>query len=246
MTFSGILTITNSAAIALGSGANYTTTAGDVLTFRSQGSGNWKQVTSTPIGFIPVQQGGGAGQLPNKIYLGWAAGAKLKAQVDATDLGNVALESWVSTTYAPIASPNLTGTVNLNLGTLGTTLFSTLNGTLLTASDGNSDKLSTFIFRNTASGTGFGSAAWRLQRIVDSTSMGYLQFGDGVSPSGDSNQVIVGNNLGGTFLLNGSGNCIASGTITCTNLIATSDKNKKDRIRARKARERLPSLLKFC
>jgi hypothetical protein len=37
--------------------------------------------------FTPVQQGGGAGQGTNKIYIGWDSTGKLKAQVDTTDLG---------------------------------------------------------------------------------------------------------------------------------------------------------------
>jgi len=42
----------------------------------------------TALGFTPVQQGGGAGQNVNKIYLGWDGGG-LKLQVDATDLGRL-------------------------------------------------------------------------------------------------------------------------------------------------------------
>ena len=40
------------------------------------------------LGFTPVQQGGGAGQLTNKLHFGWS-GSVLKAQVDTTDLGRV-------------------------------------------------------------------------------------------------------------------------------------------------------------
>ena len=40
------------------------------------------------LGFTPVQQGGGAGQGANKIYLGWDGGA-LKCQVDGLDLGRI-------------------------------------------------------------------------------------------------------------------------------------------------------------
>lgn len=40
------------------------------------------------IGFTPVQQGTGAGQLPNTVKLGWS-GTRLKAEVDADDLGNL-------------------------------------------------------------------------------------------------------------------------------------------------------------
>lgn len=40
------------------------------------------------LGFTPVQQGGGSGQGPNKVILGWATdGSGLKCQVDSTDEG---------------------------------------------------------------------------------------------------------------------------------------------------------------
>lgn len=45
------------------------------------------------LGFTPVQQGGGAGQSTNKIYIGWSSGSALKAQVDATDLGAFVFQS---------------------------------------------------------------------------------------------------------------------------------------------------------
>lgn len=40
------------------------------------------------LGFTPVQQGGGANQRPNKVYLGWDGGA-VRVQVDNTDLGQL-------------------------------------------------------------------------------------------------------------------------------------------------------------
>ena len=52
--------------------------------------GTWKRIwdDANNIGFTPVQQGGGYQQLSNKIHIGWSGGA-LKAQVDATDMGNI-------------------------------------------------------------------------------------------------------------------------------------------------------------
>lgn len=45
------------------------------------------------IGFTPVEQGGGAGQDNNKVHVGWSTlDAKLKAQVDSTDLGHILTE----------------------------------------------------------------------------------------------------------------------------------------------------------
>lgn len=43
------------------------------------------------LGFTPVQQGGGTGQLTNKIYIGWT-GSQLKCTVDKTDLGAFVFE----------------------------------------------------------------------------------------------------------------------------------------------------------
>ena len=42
----------------------------------------------TALGFTPVQQGGGANQRPNKVYLGWDGGA-VRMQVDNTNMGQL-------------------------------------------------------------------------------------------------------------------------------------------------------------
>lgn len=44
------------------------------------------------LGFTPVQQGGGAGQKGQKIYIGWSPSG-LKAQADVLDLGNIVTTS---------------------------------------------------------------------------------------------------------------------------------------------------------
>jgi hypothetical protein len=49
--------------------------------------------------FTPVQQGGGAGQLSNKVYIGWS-GSELKAQVDAADRGAIAFKSDIPASYS--------------------------------------------------------------------------------------------------------------------------------------------------
>lgn len=66
--------------------------------YLDQGSGTFEVAGITnaaiisAIGFTPVQQGGGSGQLGNKVYIGWDGGG-LKAQVDASDRGRIAFES---------------------------------------------------------------------------------------------------------------------------------------------------------
>lgn len=51
------------------------------------------------LGFTPVQQGGGAGQKGQKIYIGWSPSG-LKAQADVLDLGNI-----VTTNAGTIKAP---------------------------------------------------------------------------------------------------------------------------------------------
>lgn len=54
------------------------------------------------LGFTPVQQGGGAGQKEQKIYIGWSPSG-LKAQADVLDLGNIVTTS-AGCTKAPSAA----------------------------------------------------------------------------------------------------------------------------------------------
>ncbi|QNJ57340.1 tail fiber [Pseudomonas phage Dolphis] len=62
-----------------------------------------------PLGFTPVQQGGGSGQGTNKIYLGWSGGG-LKAQVDNTDYGVLwSTYNFNPASYMPLTGGNFTG-----------------------------------------------------------------------------------------------------------------------------------------
>lgn len=69
------------------------------------------------LGFTPVQQGTGVGQSANVLKLGWSAGGKIKATVDASDLGAIALESWVV--------PEITARISGKADTSGT--YTSLN-----------------------------------------------------------------------------------------------------------------------
>jgi hypothetical protein len=52
------------------------------------------------LGFAPVQQGGGVGQDPNKIYIGYNnATGQIKIQVDASDFGHI----WTQANFDPAA-----------------------------------------------------------------------------------------------------------------------------------------------
>lgn len=54
--------------------------------------GSWYANILDRLGFTPVQQGGGTGMLTNKVRIGWS-GDRLKAAVDATDLGSIVFDS---------------------------------------------------------------------------------------------------------------------------------------------------------
>ena len=65
---------------------------------------------TTGLGFTPVQQGIGIGQLANTVKIGWS-GSRLKATFDATDLGNIVFDADIAG-KANLASPTFTGTVS--------------------------------------------------------------------------------------------------------------------------------------
>lgn len=70
------------------------------------------------LGFTPVQQGGGTGQLTNKVYIGWS-GSRLKAHVDNTDMGNIVFDNHLaaaSVNYATSAGSASTATTATKLG----------------------------------------------------------------------------------------------------------------------------------
>ena len=74
------------------------------------------------LGFTPVQQGGGANQGTNKIYLGWDGGA-LRCQVDSTDLGQIITTnagktsvSWADGAWSASVTPNCGAQGNIGQG----------------------------------------------------------------------------------------------------------------------------------
>lgn len=114
------LNLTNDLSIANG-GTGSSTAAGALAALGAQPA----------LGYTPVQQGTGVGQGTNTIKLGWS-GSKLKATVDATDLGNLASETWVSGLYALSNNTVLTGTTTLGSQTVtGTTTGSIIGSNII-------------------------------------------------------------------------------------------------------------------
>jgi hypothetical protein len=145
---SGVATLDSSGSIPIAQFQTPLTTFGD---------NRW----NTKLGFTPVQQGGGTGQAGNKLYLGWS-GSKLKAQVDTSDLGNVALESWVTGTATALAATKLStartialngvvsGSANFD-GSAGITITTTMpaNAIAISNVNGLQAQLNTFAVNNT-------------------------------------------------------------------------------------------------
>ncbi|MFD1949900.1 hypothetical protein ACFSGX_03840 [Sphingomonas arantia] len=57
---------------------------------------SWYSAITDRLGYVPVTQGGGAGQGANRVYIGWGAGSRLRAQVDGSDLGNIVFDFHVT------------------------------------------------------------------------------------------------------------------------------------------------------
>lgn len=92
------------------------------------------------LGFTPVQQGGGIGQLTNKTYLGWS-GSGLKVTVDTTDLGVISFENnrVGEVTHFAMSTPP-PGYLKRNGAAVSRTTYSALFakiGTLYGAGDGS-------------------------------------------------------------------------------------------------------------
>jgi hypothetical protein len=84
------------------------------------------------LGFTPAQQGGGIGQIANKVYIGWSTPDRLKATVDTTDLGNFVFDTQLSATQAALqgeinATNSQVGTINGEIGTINGEI-GTING----------------------------------------------------------------------------------------------------------------------
>jgi hypothetical protein len=87
-------------------------------------TGSSASVTSesvvSALGYTPVQQGTGIGQLANVVKLGWS-GSRVKVTIDATDMGNVVFDGNLSTinrvktdgiSYGSYGSISVTGSTN--------------------------------------------------------------------------------------------------------------------------------------
>ena len=72
---------------ALNGKLDKTVAAENSLKLGGQSPDYYKDIVSR-LGYSPIQQGGGANQANNKIYIGWDGAGKLRLQVDTTDFGH--------------------------------------------------------------------------------------------------------------------------------------------------------------
>lgn len=75
--------------------------------FATAAQGAAADAAQPALGFTPVQQGTGVGQSSNVVKLGWN-GTYLLCTIDAADHGAFAMQSWVSSNFAPSVSPVIT------------------------------------------------------------------------------------------------------------------------------------------
>lgn len=194
------------------------------------------------LGFTPVQQGTGTNQSSNTVKIGWGNGpyaGKLAATVDTTDLGMIAMESWVAsyivgrynvpggiagldsgTLLSPSVIPALPYLSIVSGGAVGGTISVTGN---VTATGGM-----------VASGNVTGATLVSNQNFVSQTAAAVLAPGSAgicyLRPSGAGSAV-------GELQVN------TSGVATCVNFTATSDMRLKQDILPRDVRLHLADSL---
>lgn len=120
--FSGALILTYDATkLILPGAANITTVAGDTAIFRSEGSGNWRCITYSPISGNPVVSQGGAGTLGSFKNLAgvWASNSTITYTADEIVLENSSNLKYIGRSLSATISSASNGAVNkLDAGTV--------------------------------------------------------------------------------------------------------------------------------
>jgi hypothetical protein len=148
-------------------------------------------IAAARLGFVPVEQGGGAGQGVNKVHIGWAsAGSGLKVQVDATDLGPLAFLQQSQTWTQQQSFQGIDATlVSSSSDVRATGNFYTADGNLIT--DNGSVRAAIGRLTFGALGTGDGLRAVNLADFFGSysaTNRGYTRDPQGIYDQMDFGQ----------------------------------------------------------
>ena len=171
-------------------------------------------LTWANLGYTPVQQGTGVGQSNNLIKIGWSAGAKLKATVDSTDLGNIALETWVSQQIANLvaSSPAALDTLNELAVALGNdaNFATTMTNALATKASLSGANFSGQVYVSKAGQAEIGVvSSGQPATFLYNSASGFGIYDNGIGGvisynRGDGQKYVFGINLG-SFVLNNSG-----------------------------------------
>ena len=133
---------------------------GDVYINNNKPYSNANKPSASDLGlgnvgnFAAVQQGGGAGMQTNKVYIGWT-GARVKIQVDASDMGEV------YTTNFPPPQPDLSGYVTaVRLGSERVQASTNDSGGAVSLGGGE-----LFTGAQGVGGSDFNKAQWRVRQL---------------------------------------------------------------------------------
>ena len=149
-------------------------------------SGSYTGITglgTLTVGSIPASLLTGT-TLPASIVTSslTSVGTLASGSVPATLLTGTTLPSSIVTSsltsVSTLTALTTTGQITMNRGALGTTSGNSITFLNPSATTTNGDILDTRLIRN-SSGSDWTTAIWRIGRLVDSTRMGFIQFGDG-------------------------------------------------------------------
>ena len=117
------------------------------------------------------------------------------ANTNTTQLATTSFVTAADNLKANLATPNFTTDIEVNAGTLSNTASTVLTPLALNSTTTNGDYLR-FKLSRESEGSDWRSAAWKIQRTVDATNMGYIEFGngDGVTSGGNVRDVRIGSN----------------------------------------------------
>lgn len=103
--------------------------AGDRVELRLTAGTLTAMFNAAKLPFTPVQQGGGANQGANKVYIGWGTDNQLRAQVDSTDLGYFwTTRNFNPASYLPLTGGTMTGNIQINNTAMYITHYDTDHG----------------------------------------------------------------------------------------------------------------------
>ncbi|WP_278984617.1 hypothetical protein [Sphingobium yanoikuyae] len=175
--------------------------------------GSYYTNISDRLGYYPVRQGTGIGQVGSVIHVGWNGTSRLKATVDGLDLGNVVFDANLSGGILPFNGSSVARNGNHLFGPDNDGSGSGLDADLLDGRDGSyytniSDRLGYYPVRQ---GTGIGQVGsvihvgWngtsRLKATVDGLDLGNVVFdanlSGGILALNGSSVARNGNNLWG-------------------------------------------------